>query len=193
MHCADFPRHLGRQITRCLIAHPDGADTIELAHWAYGEVLPRYARHQRSAPLARPRRTNAIAGYQDGRLASGPPDQRSCGRPRKTSRASGDQGQWEKAAIECQAALGLGSVPSSRPLPLLNPTGVPQQKILHDELAFTSRQRSATGTAGWPAIDGFRTGFDFDDLIKRIAVRTVKSRPASRHKRPHTDVLDCWR
>jgi hypothetical protein len=44
MHCADFRRHLGRQITRCLIAHPDGADTIELAHWAYGVVLPRYAR-----------------------------------------------------------------------------------------------------------------------------------------------------
>ena len=45
MHCANFPRHLGRLlITRCLIAHPDGADTIELAHWAYGEVLPRYAR-----------------------------------------------------------------------------------------------------------------------------------------------------
>jgi hypothetical protein len=34
MHCANFPRHLGRQINRCLIAHPDGADTIELAHWA---------------------------------------------------------------------------------------------------------------------------------------------------------------
>ena len=45
MHCANFPRHFGRLITRCLIAHPDGADTIELAHWAYGEVLPRYARH----------------------------------------------------------------------------------------------------------------------------------------------------
>ena len=45
MHCANFPRHLGRQITRCLVAHPDGADTIELAHWAHGEVLPRYARH----------------------------------------------------------------------------------------------------------------------------------------------------
>ena len=42
MHCANFPRHLGRLITRCLIAHPDGADTIELALWAYGEVL-RYA------------------------------------------------------------------------------------------------------------------------------------------------------
>ena len=24
--------------------NPEGADTIELAHWAYGEVLPRYAR-----------------------------------------------------------------------------------------------------------------------------------------------------
>ena len=45
MHCANFPRHLGRLINRCLIAHPDGADTIELAHWAYGEVLPPYARH----------------------------------------------------------------------------------------------------------------------------------------------------
>jgi hypothetical protein len=45
MHCANFPRHLGRLITRCLIAHPEGADTIELARWAYGEVLPRYARH----------------------------------------------------------------------------------------------------------------------------------------------------
>jgi hypothetical protein len=25
---------------RALIAHPESADTIELAHWAYGEVLP---------------------------------------------------------------------------------------------------------------------------------------------------------
>jgi hypothetical protein len=45
MHCANFPRHLGRLINRCLIAHPEGADTIELAHWACGEVLRRYARH----------------------------------------------------------------------------------------------------------------------------------------------------
>jgi hypothetical protein len=48
------------------------------------------------------------------------------------------------------------------------------------------------GTAGatrWLTGDGFRTGFDFDDLIKRVAVRTVESRPASRHKRPHTNFL----
>jgi hypothetical protein len=30
MHCADFPRHLGCQITRCLIAHRQ-ADTMLLA------------------------------------------------------------------------------------------------------------------------------------------------------------------
>jgi hypothetical protein len=35
MHCADFPRHLGRQITRCLIANRQ-ADTTQLADWAYG-------------------------------------------------------------------------------------------------------------------------------------------------------------
>jgi hypothetical protein len=81
----------------------------------------------------------------------------------------------------------LGGVRSSRPLPLLNPTGVPQQKILHDEAAFASRQRSAAGTTSDRATNGFRTGFHLDDLIERIAVRTIESRPASRHKRPHTD------
>ena len=31
MHCATFPRHLGRQIIRALLAHPYGvADTVEL-------------------------------------------------------------------------------------------------------------------------------------------------------------------
>ena len=30
MHCADFPRHLGRQITRCLLANHQ-ADTMQLA------------------------------------------------------------------------------------------------------------------------------------------------------------------
>ena len=34
MHCASFPRHLGRQVTRALITGP--VDTIALADWAYG-------------------------------------------------------------------------------------------------------------------------------------------------------------
>jgi hypothetical protein len=71
MQCADFPRHLGRQITRCLIAHPDGADTIELAHWAYGEVLPRYAR-PRSGPGYLNRISASIGGASAGvKLPSG--------------------------------------------------------------------------------------------------------------------------
>jgi len=40
MYCATFPRHLGRQIVRYLLAHPNGADTVELARWAYDEPLP---------------------------------------------------------------------------------------------------------------------------------------------------------
>jgi hypothetical protein len=43
-HSANFLRHFGRLINRCLIAHSNAADTTELAYWAYGEVLPRYAR-----------------------------------------------------------------------------------------------------------------------------------------------------
>ena len=31
MHCANFPRHLGRLITRCLTAHPDGAVSVEIS------------------------------------------------------------------------------------------------------------------------------------------------------------------
>ena len=66
------------------------------------------------------------------------------------------------------------------PFPFLDSPSISQQEILDDTLAFATRKRSATGTAGWPPVDGFRTGFDFDDLIKRIAVRTVESRPACR-------------
>jgi hypothetical protein len=65
------------------------------------------ARRRRSSALARPRGTDAGAGRQNGWLRSGHLDERSRNRLRKTSRASGDQGQWEKAAIEWQAALEL--------------------------------------------------------------------------------------
>jgi hypothetical protein len=30
MHWATFPRHLGEQIVRALVAHPNGLDTVEL-------------------------------------------------------------------------------------------------------------------------------------------------------------------
>jgi hypothetical protein len=41
-YCATFPRHLGRLITRCLLAQPNGADTVQLAEWAYGSLIPVY-------------------------------------------------------------------------------------------------------------------------------------------------------
>ena len=36
---AKYYRHLGKQIRRCLIAHPD-ADLPTIAQWAYGDKLP---------------------------------------------------------------------------------------------------------------------------------------------------------
>ena len=47
MYCATFPRHFRRQIVRYLLAHPNGADTVELARWAYDEPLPSISvRHE---------------------------------------------------------------------------------------------------------------------------------------------------
>ena len=43
MHCATFPRHLGKHIVRGLIAHPNGLDTVELVRWAYGAERPVWA------------------------------------------------------------------------------------------------------------------------------------------------------
>ena len=73
--------------------------------------------------------------------------------------------------------------------PFLDSPSISQQEILDHKFAFATRKRTTAGAARYLTVDGFRTGFDFDDLIKRIAVRTVESRPASRHKRPHTDFL----
>jgi hypothetical protein len=42
LNCAKYPRHLGRQIRRCLIAIPN-ASIEEIAQWAYGEIWPHYA------------------------------------------------------------------------------------------------------------------------------------------------------
>jgi hypothetical protein len=48
---------------------------------------------------------------------------------------------------------------------------LPQEEILEHELAFPSGKRAAASTARYPAIIRLRSGFDFDDLIERIAVR----------------------
>ena len=63
-------------------------------------------------------------------------------------------------------------------------TGRPaQEKILHDEFSFTSRKWPAAVLAGDLTLDGVWSGFDFDDVIERVAVRAMKMKPL-RHERP---------
>jgi hypothetical protein len=99
---------------------------------------------------------------------------------------------WRPARFaDCQsggpARRSFGAI--AGPFPFLDSPSISQQEILDHKFAFATRKRTTAGAARYLTVDGFRTGFDFDDLIKRIAVRTVESRPASRHKRPHTDFL----
>jgi hypothetical protein len=73
---------------------------------------------------------------------------------------------------------------------------LPQQKILHDEFAFAPRKRADANTTGYLAIDCFRAGFSFDDLIEGVAVRTIKKLSARCHDTPHTvtdDLSHDWR
>jgi len=58
--------------------------------------------------------------------------------------------------------------------PTLSASPCAKQKVLDNELAFARRKWSAAGTAVDCAILGFRTSLDFDDLIERVAVRTIE-------------------
>jgi hypothetical protein len=74
----------------------------------------------------------------------------------------------------------------SGPLPLPTSARHSQQEILEDKSAFASGQRSAAGTARQLAINGLWPGFDFDDLIDSVAIRTIEQWSfAARHKSPH--------
>src|SRR6516164_1112233 len=50
------------------------------------------------------------------------------------------------------------------------PGAFPQQEVFENELSLSRHQRAAAGAARYFAIIRLRTGFDFDDLIERIAV-----------------------
>jgi hypothetical protein len=45
------------------------------------------------------------------------------------------------------------------------------QKVLQNETVFAARERCATGPASYLPVNGLRSGFDFDDVIKCLAVR----------------------
>ena len=63
--------------------------------------------------------------------------------------------------------------------------GLSQEEILQHELPFPSCKRAAASLARYLAIVGLRPSLDFDDLIKRVAVRACEwIERASRHGTP---------
>jgi hypothetical protein len=76
-----------------------------------------------------------------------------------------------------------------RSLQLVSPAGsraalgqrFPQQKVLENEASLPTRKRRTTSLARYLLINGLRSGFGSDDLIKRVAVRAVEM---DRHDAP---------
>jgi hypothetical protein len=61
-------------------------------------------------------------------------------------------------------------------LPLLLATRFPQKKILQDEFPIAGSKRRIANPASYFAVAGFRSGFGFHDLIKRVAVGALEKR-----------------
>jgi hypothetical protein len=58
-----------------------------------------------------------------------------------------------------------------------NPTSghvLPQQKILSDQIPLAADEWCLAATTRYFAINCFRSGFDLDDLIERVAVRAME-------------------
>jgi hypothetical protein len=70
------------------------------------------------------------------------------------------------------------------PFPFLGSRGVPQQEILDHKLSFTTGKGTTADAACYLAIDCFRSGFDFDDLIQRIAVWAMECSLSCNHDTP---------
>jgi hypothetical protein len=51
---------------------------------------------------------------------------------------------------------------------------LPQNKIFEPELTFAGRDRRVTSTAGDPTINGHRSCFRFNDVIKGAAARAIE-------------------
>jgi hypothetical protein len=50
----------------------------------------------------------------------------------------------------------------------------PHQKILQDKIAFAAHESSAATTALYFAINRFRSGFDLNHAVERVATRAMK-------------------
>jgi hypothetical protein len=68
----------------------------------------------------------------------------------------------------------------------------PQKKIFQDELPIAGRKRSTANPARYFTVNGFRSGFGFDDLIKRVAMGALEMdcRGSDHDMSPCPDVSD---
>jgi hypothetical protein len=70
---------------------------------------------------------------------------------------------------------GLSFVPDDAPAPrFFGATGLSQHEVLEDELAFASEKGSSAREARHFLQRRLGTGFDFDDIIERLAIRARK-------------------
>ena len=78
---------------------------------------------------------------------------------------------------------GFLFVPNDAPTPrFFGAAGLSQQEVLEDELAFASEKGSSAREARHFSRCRLGTSFDFDDLIKRLAIRARKHRcPSTSH------------
>lgn len=88
--------------------------------------------------------------------------------------------------VRCRGLSSFGAIVPMGPFPFLGSGRVPQQEILDHKLTFATGKRTTAGAARNLAIDCFRSGFDFDDLIRRIAVWAMERWLACNHDRPHS-------
>ena len=59
-------------------------------------------------------------------------------------------------------------------MPHLLAARIPQKKIFQDELPIAGGKRSAANSARYITVNGLRSGFGFDDLMKRVAMRALE-------------------
>jgi hypothetical protein len=77
-------------------------------------------------------------------------------------------------------------VPNNAPAPqFFGATGLSQQEVFEDKLAFASEKGSSARKARHFSQRRLGTGFDFDDIIERLSIRARKRRsPAASHVPP---------
>jgi hypothetical protein len=90
------------------------------------------------------------------------------------------------AAINCGLLIAaVGDSPMTDRLRAAQLAPVPQKKIFQDQCPFSANKRCATSTAFNLTVNRLWPSIDFDDLIKRTAIR-ASERDCFDHRRLHS-------